>query len=134
MSRYIVRFELRRKVSQPLCIRSYLTPFPRWSKISDHLEVDALGRDPEDRAIAVAASKRLPRIQIYINIIITGNVLISNDGLPGDTVVVYGDRLGVELVVLPATILAKNAAGNRNEGHVGIDLASAKASRPVLPE
>lgn len=71
----------------------------------------------------------LPQVQAHINRLLVTGVLIRNDSLSSNTVVLHGDNLSAQGVVLiSGAVRIENVGRKRNQGHAGGDLVGKKCA------
>lgn len=103
---------------------------------AQHLDSNGPGDGLDDAAIIVPAAKRLPHVQTHVNGKVTAHVLVGNNGFLSNTLVLHGDDLATELVVLRSAPLVEDVAWHSDERHVAVHVlvVGAQAAGTVLPE
>ncbi len=101
--------------------------------------VDGPAGTTDEATVVVVATKGLPDVKASVDGVVVAEVAVGDNGGLGDAVVLDGDGLAAELVVLGSAIAVKDVGGHGDKGsalvdilEVGADAASTGVAEDVV--
>lgn len=107
-----------------------------YARITAHLDGNVEAHVVDDGAVVVMTTESSPEIKTHVDRVVVAQVAISDNTRASNTVVLDGDRLAAQRVVLSRAVLVKDARGHGDKRRVGVHVleVGADAAGAVLAQ